>query len=82
MKVEVRYDLKWLEQANTPVLIFENDNKISEPGTGKSTALRKFASSMNPGLYKTCYFTLSTVTVMDSIEGFLYLLGKFRHVKK
>ncbi|MDT3324819.1 MAG: Mu transposase C-terminal domain-containing protein, partial [Bacillota bacterium] len=30
MKVEVRYDLKWLEQDNTPVLIYENDKKIGE----------------------------------------------------
>lgn len=30
MKVEVRYDLKWIEQYNTPVLIFENDKKIGE----------------------------------------------------
>ncbi|MDT3324820.1 MAG: AAA family ATPase [Bacillota bacterium] len=55
---------------------------IGEPGTGKSTALRKFASAMNPGLYKTCYFTLSTVTVMDFYRGLLISLGEIPSCKK
>jgi type II secretory pathway predicted ATPase ExeA len=55
---------------------------IGEPGTGKSTALRKFASDMNPGLYKTCYFTLSTVTVMDFYRGLLTSLGEIPSSKK
>lgn len=55
---------------------------IGEPGTGKSTALRRFASGMNPGLYKTCYFTLSTVTVMDFYRGLLLSLGEIPSSKK
>jgi type II secretory pathway predicted ATPase ExeA len=55
---------------------------IGEPGTGKSTALRKFASAMNPGLYKPCYFTLSTVTVMDFYRGLLSSLGEIPSSRK
>lgn len=55
---------------------------IGEPGTGKSTALRKFASIMNPGLYKPCYFTLSTVTVMDFYRGILTSLGEIPSSRK
>jgi type II secretory pathway predicted ATPase ExeA len=55
---------------------------IGEPGTGKSTALRKFAAGLNPGLYKPCYFTLSTVTVMDFYRGILISLGETPSFKK
>lgn len=55
---------------------------IGEPGTGKSTALRRFASGMNPGLYKPCYFTLSTVTVMDFYRGLLTSLGEIPSSRK
>ncbi len=53
-----------------------------EPGTGKSTSLRKFASSLNPSLYKVCYFPLSTVTVMDFYRGLLFELGEMPSCKK
>jgi len=36
-----------------------------EPGSGKTTALRKFAESLNSGRYKCFYIPLSTVNVMD-----------------
>ena len=55
---------------------------IGEPGTGKSTALRKFTAGLNPGLYKPCYFTLSTVTVMDFYRGLLISLGETPSYKK
>lgn len=55
---------------------------IGEPGTGKSTALRKFSAGLNPGLYKPCYFTLSTVTVMDFYRGLLMSLGEIPSHKK
>jgi type II secretory pathway predicted ATPase ExeA len=55
---------------------------IGEPGTGKSTALRALTKSMNPGLYKPCYFTLSTVTVMDFYRGLLITLGEIPSYKK
>ncbi len=55
---------------------------IGEPGTGKSTALRKFAAGLNPGLYKPCYFSLSTVTVMDFYRGLLVSLNEIPSHKK
>ncbi|MGI6124700.1 MAG: ExeA family protein [Acetivibrionales bacterium] len=55
---------------------------IGEPGTGKSTALRRFTTSLNPGLYKPSYFTLSTVTVMDFYRGLLIALGEIPSHKK
>lgn len=36
-----------------------------EPGRGKSTAARVWASSLNPSLFKVSYNSLSTLTVMD-----------------
>ena len=36
-----------------------------EPGRGKSTAARIWASSLNPSLFKVTYSSLSTLTVMD-----------------
>jgi len=55
---------------------------IGEPGMGKSTALRKFSTELNPGLYKSCYFSLSTVTVMDFYRGLLMSLGEVPSHKK
>jgi type II secretory pathway predicted ATPase ExeA len=49
---------------------------MGEPGTGKSTALRNITAGLNPGLFKPCYFTLSTVTVMDFYRGLLMALGE------
>ena len=36
-----------------------------EPGRGKSTVARIWASSLNPSLFKVSYNSLSTLTVMD-----------------
>lgn len=55
---------------------------MGEPGTGKSTALRNITANLNPGLYKPCYFTLSTVTVMDFYRGLLIALGEIPSNKK
>ena len=55
---------------------------VGEPGMGKSTALRKFSAGLNPGLYKPCYFSLSTVTVMDFYRGLLISLGEVPSHKK
>ena len=55
---------------------------IGEPGMGKSTALRKLSNELNPGLYKPCYFSLSTVTVMDFYRGLLMSLGEVPSHKK
>ncbi|MDD3653769.1 MAG: AAA family ATPase [Desulfotomaculaceae bacterium] len=47
-----------------------------EPGSGKSTALRKYVSELNPGLYKSCYFSLSNVTVLEFYQGLALELGE------
>lgn len=54
-----------------------------EPGAGKTFALRTFADSLNPSLYKVIYFPMSTGTVMDFYRGLALGLGeepKFRKV--
>jgi len=56
---------------------------VGEPGAGKTFALRAFAESLNPSLYKVIYFPLSTGTVMDFFRGLAVGLGeepKFRKV--
>jgi len=55
---------------------------MGEPGIGKSTALRNITAELNPGLYKPCYFTLSTVTVMDFYRGLLMALCEIPSSKK
>ena len=44
-------------------------------GKGKTTALRSFASSLNPSLYKVIYSSLSTLTVMDFYRNLAAELG-------
>jgi len=56
---------------------------VGEPGCGKTTALRLFADSLNPSLFKIIYFPLSTGTVMDFYKGLANGLGekpKYRKV--
>lgn len=55
---------------------------VGEAGTGKSTALRQYASSLNPSLYKICYFALSTVTVKEFYHGLASMLGETPAYKK
>jgi type II secretory pathway predicted ATPase ExeA len=53
-----------------------------EPGSGKSTALRKYTSELNPALYKSCYFSLTTVTVLEFYQGLALELGEQPKHKK
>lgn len=53
-----------------------------EPGTGKSTALRKYAKELNPALYKPAYFSLATVTVLEFYQGLALELGEEPKHKK
>ncbi|MCF6094015.1 AAA family ATPase [Microaerobacter geothermalis] len=56
---------------------------VGEPGVGKTFALRSFAKSLNPSLYKVMYFPLSTGSVIDFYRGLAYELGeepKYRKV--
>jgi len=43
---------------------------IGEAGSGKTSVLRAFASSLNPSLFKLAYFPLSTVLVYGCQKGF------------
>jgi type II secretory pathway predicted ATPase ExeA len=53
-----------------------------EAGCGKTTALRKFVSELNPAHYKACYFALSTVTVLEFYQGLALALGEEPKHKK
>lgn len=51
------------------------------PGTGKTSAIREFAGSLNPSLYKVVYIQMSTVSVIDFYRQLARGLGlepKFR----
>jgi len=54
----------------------------SEPGCGKTTVLRQFVDSLNPGLFKVCYTALSSVTVMDFYRGLILRMGEEPIYKK
>lgn len=74
---ELSSRLKYLQQVRGIGLI------SGEPGSGKTASLRKFVSELNPSHFKSCYFALSTVTVMDFYQGLAMGLGeapKFRKV--
>lgn len=45
------------------------------PGRGKTTALRSWAASLNPSLYKVVYSCLSTLTVTDFYRSLTESLG-------
>ena len=47
----------------------------ARPGMGKSYALRCFANSLNPSLYRMEYLCLSTVSVADFYKQFCGVLG-------
>jgi type II secretory pathway predicted ATPase ExeA len=46
----------------------------ADAGVGKTTALRHFASTLNPGLYKVCYSAVSSLTVMDFYRSLIMAL--------
>ena len=45
------------------------------PGRGKTTAVRNWAASLNPSLYKVAYSCLSTLTVSDFYRSLVEALG-------
>ena len=45
------------------------------PGRGKTTAARRWASSLNPSLFQVSYHSLSTLTVMDFYRQIAFGLG-------
>lgn len=55
---------------------------VGEPGSGKSTGLRKFYESISRSLYKPCYLPLTTLTVKDFYQALASLLGETPAYKK
>ncbi|CEP66868.1 AAA+ ATPase domain [Moorella glycerini] len=74
--MELASRLKYLQQVRGIGLI------TGEVGCGKTTALRKFLSELNPAQYKACYFALSTVTVLEFYQGLALSLGEEPNHKK
>ena len=66
---EVQFRLKYLLSTKGFGLL------TGSAGKGKTTALRSFASSLNPSLYKVIYSSLSTLTVMDFYRNLAAELG-------
>ena len=51
-------------------------------GKGKTTAVRSWAASLNPSLYKVIYSSLSTLTVMDFYRNLASELGAVPSYRK
>ena len=66
---EVQFRLKYLLSTKGFGLL------TGSAGKGKTTALRSFASSLNPSLYKVIYSSLSTLTVNDFYRNLALQLG-------
>lgn len=55
---------------------------VGEPGSGKSTSLRKLTENLNRSLYKPCYLPLTTLTVKEFYQALASLLGEIPAYKK
>ncbi|MEQ6360703.1 ATP-binding protein, partial [Thermoanaerobacter thermohydrosulfuricus] len=55
---------------------------VGEAGSGKSTALRRYAESLNRSTFKPCYFALSTLTVREFYQALAMILGETPSYKK
>ena len=66
---EVRFRLGYLANTKGFGLL------IGNPGLGKTTALRTFAASLSPALYKVIYTGLSTLTVQEFYRHLASSLG-------
>jgi len=55
---------------------------VGEPGSGKTTALRKFADGLGPSLFKPFYISLTTVTVNDFYSDLAAKLGEQPRFRK
>jgi type II secretory pathway predicted ATPase ExeA len=47
----------------------------ADAGVGKTTALRRFASSLNPGIHRVCYIAMTSLTVMDFYRSLIIRMG-------
>lgn len=66
---EVRFRLQYLAATKGFGLL------VGNPGLGKTTALRTFAASLSPALYKVIYTGLSTLTVQEFYRHLASSLG-------
>jgi general secretion pathway protein A len=55
---------------------------VGEPGSGKSTGLRRLTENLNRSLYKPCYLPLTTLTVKEFYQAMASLLGETPTYKK
>jgi type II secretory pathway predicted ATPase ExeA len=54
----------------------------ADAGVGKTTALRRFAASLNTGVYRVCYSPMSTLTVMDFYQSLIIRMGAVPEFRK
>ena len=55
---------------------------VGEPGSGKSTSLRKLTDNLNNSLYKPCNLALTTLTVKEIYQSMASMLGETPSHKK
>jgi len=55
---------------------------IGEPGSGKTVAVRRFVEKLGSTLYKTCYLSLTTLTVNDFFSALVSMLGEQPRYRK
>ena len=55
---------------------------VGEPGSGKSTAVRRFAENLGPSLWRSCYLPLTTLTVNDFYGALCMMLGEAPRYRK
>jgi type II secretory pathway predicted ATPase ExeA len=55
---------------------------IGEPGSGKTVVLRRFSEKLGTTLYKTCYLSLTTLTVNDFFSALVSMLGEQPRYRK
>lgn len=67
---------KYLEQVRGIGLL------VGEPGTGKTTALRRYLTSLQPSLFHPIYFPLSTLTVREFLRELAFELGEVPSCRK
>ena len=73
---EISYRLNYLVQIKGFGVITGN------PGTGKTTAVRNWVSTLNNSAYKVVYISLSTLTVSEFYRQLAFKLGVEPYYKK
>jgi type II secretory pathway predicted ATPase ExeA len=73
---EVESRLKYMTETRGIFLL------VGEPGSGKTAAVRRFTETLGPSIYKTCYLSLTTLTVNDFFSALVYMLGERPRYRK